>query len=743
MSTDQYERRLAAILYADVAGYSRLTGLDEAGTHKALSTSLDAFTALIETYGGKVVHFAGDAILAEFRTVTDVVSCATAVQEDIESRNTEVPEDRQIQFRIGINLGDVIVDRGDIYGDGVNVAARLESLAKPGGICISDAVRVALGSRAPVEFESLGLQTVKNISEPVRAFHLRLKAGETPPPPAASGAPEKKTSRRHLAIAGLVLLVTAVGLAAWIRPWEISNKAPDAKSVATLGKPSIAVLPFANMSGNSTEEYFADGMTDDLITELSKISGLLVIARNSVFTFKGKAVSIPDVGSQLGVGYVLEGSVRRAGGRIRINAQLIVAETGFHLWAERYDREYSDIFTVQDEVIEKIVEAMAVQLTITEQQNLARVPTTNLEAYDNYLRAEQYSYAGMLSAPIALRLYKKASQIDPEFADAYAGYARTAVDVWRFSYDQYLSNPIAKKLAYEAASQALRLNPELPRAYSVLGLLQVVDGEHEQAIASGRRAVLLGPSSADAHLTLGLILTYAGLISEAIETVDTSQRLDPRLPPRMLSMAGFIWFMDRQYQRALEAFERARIEMPENEVLSELLAISYAKLARREDAAREMAKVLAVFPPLSLNHLRDFYRYYKRSEDLEFLLGALREAGVPDWPFGFEGRPEDRLEEHAVKDMAFSRTWSGRVNQGTPFILEIDAHGTMAYRSASSFYTGEAFIDAGMLCIRTEVSLLGQNQCGFIYRNPQGSTENNDEYVYVNEYALMMFSVVN
>jgi TolB-like protein/class 3 adenylate cyclase/cytochrome c-type biogenesis protein CcmH/NrfG len=743
VSTDQYERRLEAILYADVVGYSRLTGLDEVGTHKALSTCLDAFTALIEIYGGKVVHFAGDAILAEFRTVTDAVSCATAVQVDIESRNTEVPKDRRIQFRIGINLGDVIIDRDDIYGEGVNVAARLESLAEEGGICISDAVRVALGSRAPVELESLGLQSVKNISEPVRAFHLRLKAGEKPPPPAPSGPLERKTSRRHLAIAGLVLLAVAVGLIVGIRPWDVSNKAPDAKSIATLGKPSIAVLPFTNMSGNSADEYFADGMTDDLITDLSKISGLLVIARNSVFVFKDKAVNISDVGRQLGVRYVLEGSVRRAGGRIRINAQLIVVETGHHLWAERYDREYSDIFTVQDEVIDKIVKAMAVRLTDTEQQILTRVPTTSLEAYDNYLRAEQYSYAGIHGIPMAMRLYEKAFEIDPEFSHAYASYARTAVDIWRFSYDQYLSNPIAKKLAYEAASQALRLEPDHPRAYSVLGLLQMVDGEHEQAVASGRRAVMLGPSSADAHLTLGVILTHAGLISEAIETVDTAQRLEPRLSPRMLTTAGFIWFMDRQYERALEALERARLEMPENEVLSELLAMSYAKLGRRKDAAREIAKVLAVFPPFSINDRRDSYSYYKRSEDLEHVLGALQEAGVPEWPFGFEGRPEDRLNEHAVKEIAFGRTWSGRVNQGTPFFQEIDEHGIMAYRSANSFYTGEAFIDAGMLCIRTEMSARGQDQCGFIYRNSQGSPENNDEYVYINEFSLMKFSVSN
>ena len=741
MPTEQFERRLEAILYADVAGYSRLTGLDEVGTHKRLSAYLDSFTARIEAYAGKVVHFAGDAILAEFGTVADAVNCAMAVQHVFEAQNSELPEETRVQFRIGINLGDVIVDRDDIYGDGVNVAARLESLADPGGICISDAVRVALGSGAPVDLEAMGLQSVKNIAEPVRAFKVRLKPGETLPPPSSSIASVRPGPGQSLAVVGLLVLIVAVGFLVWRSSWISTPTVPDRLATPAFDKPSIAVLPFANLSGSEDEEYFADGMTDDLITDLSKISGLLVISRNSVFVYKGQAVDIPKVGRQLGVRYVLEGSVRRAGGRIRINAQLIVVETGHHLWAERYDREYSNIFSLQDEVIEKIVGAMAVRLSTSEQKALARVPTADLEAYDNYLRAEQEAFSGMHRSPAALTLYKKAFQADPEFADAYAGFARVAVDAWRFSYDQYLANPIAKKLAYEAASRALQLDPELPRAYSVLGLLQTVDGEHEQAIESGRRGVLLGPSSADAHLSFGLILAYAGHINEAVEAVDTAQRLDPRLPSRMLSIAGFIWFLDHQFERALETFETARIGMPENEVLSELLAMTYAKVGRGDEASREAATVMRVFPPISINSLRSFYSYFKRPEDLELVLDALRDAGVPEWPFGHQGREEDRLDVAAMKEIVFGKTWSGIVNQKIPFIQQIDEDGVIAYRSANSLNIGKAFIEDGMLCTQSKTSRLGRKQCGFIYRNPDGTSKENNEYVYVNIFSLMKFGV--
>jgi len=739
--TDQFERRLEAILYADVAGYSRLTGVDEVGTHKRLSAYLDAFTGRIEAYAGKVVHFAGDAILAEFGTVADAVNCAMAVQLTLEAQNSELSEDSRIRFRIGINLGDVIVDRDDIYGDGVNVAARLESLADPGGICVSDAVRVALGSGSPVELESLGLQSVKNIAEPVRAFRIRLKPGESLPPPASSPASAKPGFNRNLVLAGFLSLGIAMGLLVWSYSRESASTATDHTTAPAIAKPSIAVLPFTNMSRSEDEEYFADGMTDDLITDLSKISGLLVISRNSVFVYKNRAVDIPEVGRQLGVNYVLEGSVRRSGGRIRINAQLIVVETGHHLWAERYDRDYANIFSLQDEVIEKIVGAMAVRLTKSEQKNIARIPTINLEAYDNYLRAEQEAFAGMRRSPAALSLYRKAFLADPEFADAYAGYARVAVDAWRLSYDQYFANPIAKKLAYQSASRALQLDPELPRAYSVLGLLQLVDGEHEEAIESGRHAVLLGPSSADAHLSLGLILAYSGRIDEAVETVETAQRLDPRLPPRMLSIAGLVWFLDRQFERALDAFETARIEMPENELLDEYLAMAYAKVGRREDAAREVKTMLTVFPPISINSLRGFYPYYKRPEDLELVLGALRDAGIPEWPFGYEGDLEHRLDETAVKNIVFGKIWSGMVNQKMPFIQQFDENGLIAYRSANSLYTGEATVEDGMLCTRSETSRLGRKQCGYVYRNPAGLPRENNEYVYVNISSLMEFSV--
>ncbi len=359
MAEKHVTRKLAAIFYADVAGYSRLTGEDEEGTHRLLSAYLDAITASIEKHYGTVLHFAGDAVLADFTTVSDALSCAVNTQHDLKDRNNDLPDNRKVQFRVGVNLGEVIVDRGEIYGDGVNVAARLEGLADPGGICISATVYDAIGTKLPFDYEFLGEQSVKNIEKPVRAYSVRLKPGAVLPAPSIRKT-GWSTRRLIVATAAAVVLAIAVVVLGWLQPWQ-----PDVEpaSVAKMAfplpdKPSIAVLPFTNLSGDPEQEYFADGMTDDLITDLSKISGLFVIARNSTFTYKGKPVKVQRVAEELGVRYVLEGSVRRAGNKVRINVQLIDATTGGHLWADRYDRTLDDIFALQDTITGKVVQAL-------------------------------------------------------------------------------------------------------------------------------------------------------------------------------------------------------------------------------------------------------------------------------------------------------------------------------------------------------------------------------------------------
>jgi len=539
----------------------------------------------------------------------------------------------------------------------------------------------------------------------------------------------------------VAVLVSIVGGAVWWQPWveRVEPASVERMALPLPDNPSIAVLPFDNISGDPEQAYFADGMTDDLITDLSKISGLFVIARNSVFTYKGQGVKVQQVAEELGVRYVLEGSVRRSGNRVRNNAQLIDATTGHHLWAERYDRDYNDIFALQNEVIAKIVSALAVKLTDAEQRRIARLPTDNLEAYDYYLRAEQigYGYGGMHAD--ALSFYQKAIALDPKFADAYAGEARAALDVWRFDLDSVLPGAVARKRAYESASRALTLAPDNPRAYAVLGLLQMVDGRHDDAIVSVRKAVSLDPNNAEAYTYLASVLTYAGRHSEALAAMETAFRLNPKPPAYFYGDLGWVLFFNRQYEKAIGPLEKAR----DAGVYLETLAMAYAQLGRLDEARAEVDKILKTFPGANLAYYRVLHVHHKLEEDLDHRLGALRKAGVPEWPLGFEVRPEDRLDGSAIEALTFGRTWIGHsVINGAPFLQEISQDGKLAYRDTSNFVTGTAWVDGDTLCQQNEAFLIGRKNCGYVYRNADGTPEEKNEYVYVNVYAINYFSVM-
>ena len=374
-------RKLAAILSADVEGYSRLMGDDEAATVRTITEYREAIASTVTRHGGRVVDATGDNVLAEFSSVVDAVQGAVEIQGELRRRNAELPSSRRMPFRIGINLGDVILEGPRLYGDGVNIAARLESLAEGGGICLSGTAYDQVEGKLPFGYDFLGEHTVKNIARPVRVYRLRLEPRVSPVP--LLGA--RGADRRVVAsVAGTIALLVLIAAGGWVGWRWFRTPAPS--GLALPDKPSVAVLPFANLSGDPTQEYFSDGVTEDLITGLSKVSGLFVIARNSAFTYKGKAVKVGDVGRDLGVRYVVEGGVQRAGSRVRITAQLVDATTGYHVWAERYDREIRDIFALQDEVTREIVRALAVKLAEGEQGRIARVPTGNLEAYDLVLR---------------------------------------------------------------------------------------------------------------------------------------------------------------------------------------------------------------------------------------------------------------------------------------------------------------------------------------------------------------------
>jgi adenylate cyclase len=737
-------RRLAAILAADVVGYSRLMAADEAGTHARLKAlRKDLIEPKIAEHHGRLTKLMGDGALVEFASVVDAVECAAAIQNGVAEHQAEMPELERIAFRIGINIGDVIIEGDDIYGDGVNVAARLEQLAGPGEICVSRTVYDHAKARVAFGFEPIGEHKVKNIPEPVVVY--RVVADPSAISKAVGLRRTPKGSEVAAAVVALALLAAA-GAAAWLQPWQHSAEAPIETDAPPLpDKPSIAVLPFENLSDNAEEEYFADGLTDDLITDLSQISGLFVIARDSAFTYKDQPLEVREVARELGVRYVLEGSVRRAGERVRINAQLIDGTTGGHVWAERYDRDYADIFAVQDQVLEEIVGALSVQLTQAEQTQVTRLPTRSLEAYDYYLRAEQelHSPAGDVGLLRALELYRKAISLDGEFADAYAGQARAALILWTYTYDVMLPGTVARQRLYEAAGRALALNPELPRARAVLAEAQSVDGEHEAAIDSARVAVAFGPSDAEAHATLALVLAYAGQPEQAVEAAETALRLNPKPPASALLTAGVALLLDEQYDRAIETLEQARDLVPGLNEPIQFLTTAYGLAGRSEQAKHAVEVLLQRTPSASVQFYRVMWAHHRRSEDLARRLDGLRKAGLPEWPYGYPDRAEQRLDGAQVRALTFGHIWQGQHQSGEPFLLQIGEDGTTAYRSPSSLRTGMLSLQVNQLCDLSGDFLLGRPNCGYLYHDPSNIDGTTYDYVYVNAFSLMHFSVAD
>ena len=582
---DRLPRKLAAILYADVAGYSRLTGEDEDTTHRILSDYLDLISSTIESHHGQVMHYAGDAVLAKFNSVVDAMSAAVAIQRELTNQDQSLSDESRVQFRIGINLGDVIEDRGDIYGDGVNVAARLESLAEPGSICISDAVRTAIGKKLDLGYEFLGEREVKNIAEPIRAYKVVL---------------EKRKSTID------------------------SEKAP---TLEISNKPSIAVLPFTNMSGDPEQEYFSDGITEDVITGLSKNPDLFVISRNSTFTYKGKSVRIGDVGKELGARYVLEGSVRKAGQRIRVTAQLIDSVSDRHLWVERYDRDLDDIFAVQDEVVGSIVNALGAVDGVLEKSARKRSTESsanNLTAYDYYLQGRHHFYQhGDVGFEAAEALYEKAIELDPDFARAYSALAW--LHFLRFKLFRTESFENIRQKTLDLALQSVRLDPDDYRAHWVLGGLYVHEGKHAQSLAEFDRALHINPNDANLLAFSTQVLLYCGRTEEALERCERAISLNPNCPDWYFWMLGNSHFHLGQYQEALDAFER----MTAPQHARRLVAATYAHLDRLEDARFEAREFLKIVPNFSI---KDWARTepYTDPNELARYVDGLRKAGLPE-----------------------------------------------------------------------------------------------------------------
>jgi adenylate cyclase len=631
------KRKLTAILAADVKGYSRLMGEDEVATLHTLTAYRQVTDTLIQRHQGRVVGSAGDSVLAEFASIVDAVQCAVEIQRALKARNAELPEHRRMEFRIGINLGDVMVEGEQIYGDGVNIAARLESLADAGGICISGVVHDQVKNKLALTYEDLGEQQVKNITEPVRVWRIRLEESESPRSEVRS--PESKSDSRKLrqvgiahlrwVVAGLVLIAGTI-VVVWyfsrpsLSPQSSSLVTQEAPALPLPDKPSIAVLPFVNMSEDPKQDYFSDGITEDLITDLSRLSGLFVISRNSAFTYKGKAVKVADVSKELGVQYVLEGSVRRADNQVRVTAQLVDATTDRHIWAERYDRPLQNIFAVQDEIVRKIVTTLKLQLTLQEQGILVRKTTDNLEAYDYLLRGAEYYSQGTKEANTQARqMFEKAVALDPQYAEAYAGIGRTYFTEWA---SQWNRTPPVLEQANELAQKAIALDNALPEPHSILGQIYLQKRQHDQAIAEAERAIALNPNWADGYAYLALILRWCGRAEEAVELAKKAIRLNPHYPPFYQNALGFSYCQVRRYEEAMTAQKAALARSPNLLLAHICLAACYSMAGREEEARAQVQEILRISPKLSLEAVG--FGPWKDPADGKAMIDALRKAGL-------------------------------------------------------------------------------------------------------------------
>jgi adenylate cyclase len=624
------KRKLAAILHADVVGFSRLMGEDEAGTHQTLGQLRGAVDPLIGAHGGRIVGTAGDSLLADFSSVVDALNCAVEMQGASRALNDPIPPERRLELRIGVNLGDVIVDGDDIFGDGVNIAARLEALAQPGTVCISQTVYDQVRNKLDLDYRPLGSHRVKNIAEPVRAYAVGV----------AAATPRPRRGRRPLVAAtGIVGLIMA-GLGGWALHvgvgWEppALNTAPKPVDVASLvtparlaGRPSVAVLPFKNLSGDAGQDFFNDGITEDVITALGRFSNLLVIAKSASFPFKGSNAAPAEIGRLLDARYLLGGSVRRAGDRLRVNVELTEAATGVHVWSETYDSEVKDIFAVQDDIARRVVGAAAVKLTRFERERALTKPTENLAAYEYVLRGREFLlHASRDKNDEAAGLFQHAIDLDPSYAAAYAALGGSHFEAVVSGWTEFRQDELEQ--AELLGQKALALDPATTSAYRLLAIVNMYKRRYDLALGQIDRALEINPSDVDSYQTRGNTLVWAGRAAEGLTWLEGALRLDRGHILTAQSLCWAYYFLGR-YNDAIEAGDRALargLGRTGQMLTHPFLAAAYAEMGRTQDAEGERVIVMRLSPFFDA---RTFAVQFGTQEARDHLLEGLKKAGFP------------------------------------------------------------------------------------------------------------------
>jgi adenylate cyclase len=608
MTDERAKRKLRGILSADAVGYSRLMEGDEESTIRTLEDSKRLMSQLIEQFKGRVVDAPGDNLLAEFGSVVDAAECAVQIQQQLQAKNAGLPDNRRMDFRIGVNLGDVVKEADRIYGDGVNIAARIEGLAEPGGICISRTAYDHVKNKLEVGYEYLGEHTVKNIAEPVRVYRVLLE-----PEAAGKVIGEKRflgrISRRTAMVAIIALVIAAGGLISWNIYLHQSKKvepaSQDKMAYPLPDKPSIAVLAFDNLTGDPQQEFFCDGISEEIITGLTKVPELFVIARNSSFTYKGKPVKVQQVAQDLGVRYVLEGSVRKSQENLRVTAQLIDAIKGYHLWAERWDRELKDVFAIQDDITMKIATALQVELTKGVRARIIAKGTNNLDAYLKALEAnENVIRFNRENNELARQLAEEAIDIDPQYAFAYAILGKTHM------FDVWLGTSRSPK---KSISQAMKL---VQKAIDI-----------DESLGEAEKAIALQPNSDLAHQALGLALRFGDRSNDAIPVIKKAIRLNPFAPSTYLFNLGLSYLFSGQYEEAIAQCKKATTREPNNLGAQLSLTVAYGLSGRDEDARATAQEVLRINPKFSLERLSKSL-VYKNRADKDRFIDALRKAGL-------------------------------------------------------------------------------------------------------------------